>query len=412
MKLVLQAERVVDGNGDKPIERGAVLIDNGRIIAVDRQSEIVSAIDEFTEVIDAPGQTIMPGLVEVHTHMHCTAEHDAYEKMMTDDDQTLLMRASVAVRKSLLSGVTTMRDLGSRNQIAFPIKYAIKHGIIPGPRLLVTGTPITTTAGHCNMFGTEADTTEQVISAVRTQAKMGADHIKIMSTGGNFTPRSNTRAVQYSYETIRAAVEDAERLGMTVAAHCHGTAGVKNCIDSGVHHLVHCSWLSSDPTKEYDYDPKLADAIAAAGHYVDPTVALAPLRYDSNPDDPVFQPGGVYQHLPQRYSILRDMLDRGVKFIAGLDAGMPQGRFGEHAWVPRTIVEELGVSPMDAIVSSTKTSAEALGVADITGTIKPGKSADIIIVDGDPTVDIKALHTVSTVLMSGDVVKRSGIPLV
>ena len=121
MKLVLQAERVVDGNGDKPIERGAVLIDNGRIIAVDRQSEIVSAIDEFTEVIDAPGQTIMPGLVEVHTHMHCTAEHDAYEKMMTDDDQTLLMRASVAVRKSLLSGVTTMRDLGSRNQIAFPI---------------------------------------------------------------------------------------------------------------------------------------------------------------------------------------------------------------------------------------------------------------------------------------------------
>ena len=91
MKLVLQAERVVDGNGDKPIERGAVLIDNGRIIAVDRQSEIVSAIDEFTEVIDAPGQTIMPGLVEVPTHMHCTAEHDDYEKMMTDDDKTLLM---------------------------------------------------------------------------------------------------------------------------------------------------------------------------------------------------------------------------------------------------------------------------------------------------------------------------------
>ena len=106
------------------------------------------------------------------------------------------------------------------------------------------------------------------------------------------------------------------------------------------------------------------------------------------------------------------MLDRGVKFIAGLDAGMPQGRFGEHAWVPRTMVEELGVSPMDALVSSTKTSAEALGVADVTGTIKPGKSADIIVVDGDPTVDIKALHTVSTVLMSGKVVKRSGVPLV
>lgn len=412
MKLLIKADRVLDGTGRKPIDRSAVLVENGRIAAVDSQSQLDSLPVDGLEVIDAPGQTVMPGLVETHTHMHCTGGPDALEKIFSDDVDTLLLRAARAVRASLVSGVTTMRDLGSRNEVSFATKRAIEDGVTPGPRLLVAGTPITTTAGHCNMFGTEADTEDEVVTTVRQQSKLGADCIKVMSTGGNFTPRSNVRAAQYPASTVRAAVQDAERLGLTVAAHCHGTVGVRNCVEAGVHHLIHCSWLSADPSQTYDYDPQLADTIAENGMYVDPTIALGRLRYMADPDSDVFKPGGAFANLDERYRILRDMWDRGIRFLSGLDAGMQQGWFGAHATVPQVMVEEMGISPMDAIMCSTSVSAEALGVLPITGTLTPGKSADLIAVEGNPTEDIKALHDVTTVIKEGTVVKRDGRVLI
>ncbi len=412
MKLLIKADRLIDGVGNEPLERAAILIEDGGITTVDTQAHLDSLPTDGVDVLDVGNQTIMPGLVEAHTHMHCTGEPDAFEKIFSDDEDTLLLRASKAVRASLISGVTTMRDLGSRNQVAFPIRQAIDDGVIPGPRLLVAGTPITTTAGHCNMFGTEADTQDEVVTAIRNQAKLGADCIKMMSTGGNFTPRSNVRAAQYPESTLRAAVQDAERLGLTVAAHCHGTVGVRNCVAAGIHHLIHCSWLAADPADEYDYDPALADTIAENGTYVDPTIALGRLRYLANPDADVFKPGGAFSNLDERYRILRDMWDRGVKLIAGLDAGMQEGRFGSHATVPQVMVEELGISPMDAIKCSTSVSAEALGVLPVTGTIEVGKSADVIVVDGDPSQDIAALHRVTTVVAEGTVAKREGQVLV
>lgn len=412
VKLLIKADRLIDGTGDKPRERAAILIEDGRIIAVDTQTQLDSVSPDSLDVVDVGQQTIMPGLVEAHAHMHCTGEPDAFEKIFSDDQDTLLLRASKAMRASLISGVTTMRDLGSRNEVAFPIKQAIQDGVIPGPRLLVAGTPITTTAGHCNMFGTEADTEDEVVTAIRRQAKLGADCIKMMSTGGNFTPRSNVRAAQYPASTLRAAVEDAERLGLTVAAHCHGTIGVRNCVEAGIHHLIHCSWLAADAAEEYDYDPALADTIAENGTYVDPTIALGRLRYLADPDADVFKPGGAFSNIEERYRILRDMWDRGVKFIAGLDAGMQEGRFGSHAMVPQVMVENMGISPMDAIKCSTSVSAEALGVLPITGTLAIDKSADVIVVDGDPSQDITALHRVTSVIHEGTVVKREGRVLV
>ena len=138
--------------------------------------------------------------------MHVNAESDAYKQVTTESNEFLLMRAVKAVRSTLSSGVTTMRDLGSKNEIAFPIKEAVNNGVIPGPRLLVTGTPITSTGGHCNSFAYEADTKDEVIKAVRRQFKKGADYIKIMSTGGGFTPGTNMRKAQYSADILKAAV--------------------------------------------------------------------------------------------------------------------------------------------------------------------------------------------------------------
>ena len=252
-----------------------------------------------------------------------------------------------------------MRDLGSRNEVILPIKSAIEDGIIPGPRLLAAGTPITTTGGHCNMFGTEADTAEEVVTAIRNQFKLGADCIKVMSTGGGFTPGTNVRAPQYPVETLKAAVADAERLGLRVAAHCHASAGVRNCVDAGIHNLIHCSWLAENEEDMYDYDTDYTDMIAEKGIYVDPTLALGRLN---SLRGRVRAGGGQGMGDPaRRFEILRDMWDRGVKFVTGMDSGMTNANFDDFAYIPQVMVEEMHITPMEAIVCSTQTSAECLG---------------------------------------------------
>ena len=404
MKLLLKADRLIDGTGADPVPNAAVLIEDGRIAQIAAADAIPLAPDDAVDVIEVSGGSIMPGFIEMHSHIHCSAELDAYTHITTESDEVFLMRAVGAVRSALASGVTTMRDLGARNQVAFPIKQAIDDGIIPGPRLIVAGTPITTTGGHCNSFGTEADTTADVVRAVRQQFKLGAGYIKIMATGGGFTPGTNVRAPQYSAETLKAAVQDAERLGLRVAAHCHASAGVRNCVEAGVHNLIHCSWLAEDPQQMYDYDPADADMIAEKGIWVDPTLALNRLNRLRGK-----QTGGSAMSDPQRrFEILRDMWDRGVKFVTGMDSGMTNARFGDFAYIPQVMVEEMWITPMEAIICATQTSAECLGIADETGTLEAGKSADVVIVEGDPSADITALHNVNTIVAQGRVVKRAG----
>lgn len=404
MKLLLKADRLIDGTGADPVPNAAVLIEDGRIAQIAAADAIPLAPDDAVDVIEVSGGSIMPGFIEMHSHIHCSAELDAYTHITTESDEVFLMRAVGAVRAALASGVTTMRDLGARNQVAFPIKQAIDDGIIPGPRLIVAGTPITTTGGHCNSFGTEADTTADVVRAVRQQFKLGAGYIKIMATGGGFTPGTNVRAPQYSAETLKAAVQDAERLGLRVAAHCHASAGVRNCVEAGVHNLIHCSWLAEDPQQMYDYDPADADMIAEKGIWVDPTLALNRLNRLRGK-----QTGGSAMSDPRRrFEILRDMWDRGVKFVTGMDSGMTNARFGDFAYIPQVMVEEMWITPMEAIICATQTSAECLGIAHETGTLEAGKSADVVIVEGDPSADITALHNVDTIVAQGRVVKRAG----
>ena len=406
MKLVLKADRLIDGSSSKVVPNAAVVIEGETISKVCSQSELTEIELAEARVIDSSGGTLMPGFIEMHSHIHCSAESDAYTHITTETNETFLLRGSQAVRSSLSSGVTTMRDLGSRNEVVFPLRQSIEEGIIPGPRLLVAGTPITTTGGHCNTFGTEADSSEQVVRAIRNQFKLGADHIKIMSTGGGFTPGTNVRAPQYDWTTLRDAVKDAERLGLKMAAHCHATEGVRNCVKAGIHNLVHCSWLSENPEELYDYDPDVADQIAEKGIYVDPTLALSHLNKlrgrVKTPDS------GAMADPERRFEILRDMWHRGVKFVTGMDSGMTNAHFDDFAYIPEVMVNSMGISPMEAITCATKTSSECLGRDNEIGTITPGKSADVLIINGDPSVKIEDLHNVDTIVARGSVVKESG----
>ena len=410
MKYIIQSDRLIDGSGSIPAQNRVIVIENDKISKICASSELTEADKNQAEIISVPGGSILPGFIEMHSHIHCSSEADAYEHITTESNETFLLRGTQAVRSALASGVTTMRDLGSRNEVVFPLREGITNGIIPGPRLLVAGTPITTTGGHCNMFGTEANTSEEVVKAIRQQFKLGADCIKIMSTGGGFTPGTNVRAPQYSADILKKAVNDAERLGLKVAAHCHAAEGVKNCVEAGIHNLIHCSWLSSNPSELYDYDGDIADQIAEKGIYVDPTLALSHLNKlrgrAIRPDS------GAMRDPEKRFEILRDMWDRGVKFVTGMDSGMTNAHFNDFAYIPEVMVNNMYISPLEAITCATKTSAECLGMEDEIGTLEAGKSADVIVVNGNPLEDITKLHDVNTIISQGTLVKKENTLLI
>ena len=386
-----------------------MIIENGRIKDITDANNIPK---DGYEILNYPNSTIMPGLIEVHTHMHVSPEPGNYEAALNDSDTVLAIRATDAVRKTLMSGVTTMRDIGSKNHIAFPVRDAVDAGIIPGPRMLLAGQVVTTTAGHCNYFGTEADTLDEAVTAARANIKLGAEWIKIMSTGGGFTPRSNMRAAQYPAETLEAVVNDAERLGAKVCSHAHGTVGVVNCVKAGMHNIIHCSWLAEDPEKAFDYKEDVADEIAEKGIYVDATLATGYMRTFRDPEFSPTEAQKMGFNAEESVKILQDMRKRGVKFVSGIDSGMLYVRFDDIAYTPERMVEVVGMGNMEAIVACTKTSAECLQVDDETGTIDKNKSADIIVVEGNPNDDINALHNVSSVMLRGELVKDNGIELV
>ena len=176
------------------------------------------------------------------------------------------MRATNAMRRILMSGTTTVRDIGARNDVSFAVLNGIESGAIPGPRLICTGTPITITSGHCWFFGTEADTKEQVVQAIRRQVKLGARAIKMMATGGMFTPTANPRMPQYDVDTLRGgrvrsrAAQRADRRSYVVSAQ-----GTRNCVEAGIHQLIHARWLDSDPAKKLAFDPRVAEQMAENG---------------------------------------------------------------------------------------------------------------------------------------------------
>jgi imidazolonepropionase-like amidohydrolase len=416
-RTIYRARRVANAETSGWLPDHAVLVEAGRITGVVPAGELPADATRTHRVHELGDVSLLPGLVDVHSHLHCSATPDAYRLVTTESHDRLLLRAAANLRAVLLSGVTTLRDLGSRNEIAFPLRDAALRGVIPGPRLLLAGTPITTTAGHCHMFGTEADTLDQVVVAVRRQKKLGADCIKVMATGGMFTPTANPRTVQYPVETLTAAVREAGRLGMPVAAHTLSTAGIRNCVEARVDHLIHARWLSADPDKGLEYDADLARRIADQGQWVDVTFGLLILGHEAAAAGaPSRTPHWAVAATPvsdeEHLETARDMRRRGVRFCTGLDMGMAHCRFDASSANARAFVKWLGYSPWQALRASTADSAESLGLGLEVGAIRPGLAADLMSVAGDPAADIAALAPTIDVIQAGRPLKLAGRVLV
>ena len=417
-RKVFLAERVANEALDGWLQGHAVIVEGQEIAGVVPEKSLPADIRDTAEVFDLGDVSLLPGLVDAHCHMHCSATPDAQRLAMTEDVQTLTMRAVTAMRKAVLAGTTTIRDLGARNEVAFPVKNAIDAGVIPGPRLIVAGTPITITAGHCWFFGTQADTTEEVVQAVRNQVRQGARAIKMMATGGMFTPTANPRRPQYSAETLKAAVLEAERMDVQIVAHTLSADGVQNCVEAGIHHLIHSRWHHQDFDKGLDYRPEVVKKMADQRQWVDPTIGHHLLSQEAQantgaPGAPVHWAVKA-RRVPdeEHLEALMKMHEAGVRFTTGLDMGMTHGTHDMSAANAWAFVEKLGWSEWDALRASTAGTAEALRVSDIVGRIRPGLSADLAAFNGDPASNIRDLCIASSVVQAGNVIKLNGSSLV
>jgi imidazolonepropionase-like amidohydrolase len=390
MVLAVRVGLLVDGSGRDSIRDAVVLMEGERIVEVGPRSEV--RVPSGAEQLDYSGQTVLPGLIDCHVHLVFSALANPLEDVLAEDDFTVLLRAAANARTALRAGVTTVRDLGGRSNTTLTLRDAIASGILPGARILAAGAPITLTGGHCHFLGMEADDETEVRYAVRWQVKSGVDCLKIMATGGRMTPGTDPRVAQYTLQELRAAVEEARRAKMTIAAHGQGTVGIRLAAQAGMDTIEHCSWLG-ERDGELEFDEPAARTMVANGVHVVPTTLPVYLATFRSPIATALRSPMLANH--------RRMRELGVRFAAGTDARVTETKFDGLPYELQIWVDDLGFSPLEAIRGATGEAAEALDLAADRGTLEPGKLADLLVVDGDPTADITALRNVRAVLKGG-----------
>ena len=396
--IVIRAGQLIDGAGGPPLRPAMVLIRNDRIEAVGRQLPVPSG----ATVIDLGGATLLPGLIDLHTHL--TGEvgvHWEEQLLKTTPSQAAIYGVKNA-RDTLLAGFTTCRDMGPTWPFTdIDLRDAIDKGAVPGPRLQVAGNYISATggAGDARQFSIYvdvpvvqnlADGVDEVRKVVRTNLKHGANFVKILATGAGLSRGISPGAQQYSEEELRVAVEEANRWGRYVAAHAHGTAGINAALRAGVRTIDHGTML----------DDESIELLKSRHAYFVPTLMVGKA---------IVERGESLGVPPAEIERQRQLGDRAGNSLAkALKAGIPVG-FGTDAGVfPHgqnarefAVRAGFGETPMQGIQSATKIAAEVMGWSDRVGSITPGKFADLIAVSGDPLKDISELERVKFVMKGG-----------
>jgi imidazolonepropionase-like amidohydrolase len=398
---VIEAGRLMDGTGAEPIEAARIVVEGERIREIGPASQVKVPSGDVDR-IDFSENTIVPGLLDGHVHLVFSALPSALPDILADDNPRILLRAVHNAQLALRVGVTTVRDCGGRAHMALKLRDAIADGILPGPRILAAGPAITTTGGHCYFFEGEVDSVDGIKKLARQLAKDGVDFFKVMSTGGRMTPGTNVTAAQFSVEELTALVSEAKRLDRKVAAHGHGTAGIRNAVEAGVTTIEHATWVSEEDDTVVDYDPAVADMMAAKGVYLSPTISPSRIRSGDTPDLHLSEARRRTLGMrPQIREAQRDMLKRGVQIIGSTDAGVANVPLDSMPGELESAVEELGLTPMQALVAATYTGSQAFGRSDDFGSLQVGLRADFLVIDGDPTKNISDIRRLRWVFKDG-----------
>jgi imidazolonepropionase-like amidohydrolase len=398
-ELLIHAGHVFTATDHDPLVHDAwVRVDGDRIVGVS-SSEPAVASDAIR--IDAPHDTLLPGLIDCHVHLALSGSPD----WLSEAKQSyalLTLRAAQHARDTLRAGFTTVRTLGGLDGADPALRDAQAMGLIEAPRIVATNLVICMTGGHASWIGREADGPDDVRKAVREQLKAGADCIKFIATGGVMTPGVQPGSQQLTEEELRAGIEEAHKAGRTTAAHAHGASGIKAAVLAGIDSIEHGSFMTGESMalmKERGtcYSVTLC---SAEGFFDAPEGSVA--------DWAMVKAREVRAAL---YDTFRRAYQAGVKLVLGTDAGTPFNRHGDNAREMALMVK-LGADPLDALRAGTRNSAELLGKLDSLGTLEPGKLADLVLARGDIVADIGRLRTsanIRAVVQGGRVVHGDAI---
>ncbi|MGD9799410.1 MAG: amidohydrolase family protein [Parvularculaceae bacterium] len=397
------ASRMIDPANGKVVADPAIIIDDGKIVSVGTKATL--SAPDGAETIDLGEKTILPGLIDMHTHLIGDAGVFGYAGI-GETRETAMIWGVLNAEKTLMAGFTTARNVGAGDYADVALRDAINEGLVSGPRLYVSGPSIGIIGGHCSdynilpndfhILGQGAATGPWEMRAkVRTNIKYGADLIKTCSTGGVFSKGTVPGAEQNTVEELSAIVSEAHQRGLKVASHAHGTAGIKNAIRAGVDTIEHASYL----------DKEAISMAKSRGVYLSMDI------YNTEYTQAEGRKNGVLEESLRKDAEIAEIqresfraaVKAGAKIVYGTDSGVyPHGDNGKQfAWMVK-----YGMTPMQALKSATSLAAEALGKEKSLGRIAPGFAADVIAVDGDPLADVAALENVGFVMKDGAVYKQ------
>lgn len=378
--IAIQRTRLIDGNGST-IDPATILIRRTHIAALGPSR--TTAVPAEATRINGRGLTVLPGLIDCHVHLCLGAEPDVVSTLESEQPAYTLLKAARHAQQTLEAGITTVRDVGSRDHTIFALQQAIEDGLLLGPRIIGAGQALCMVGGHARFIGREVQGAEQVREAVAAQVAAGARVIKVIATGGVLTPGTSPDQAQMTVEELQVAVEEAKRRGCTVAAHAHGVTGMANAIRAGVRSIEHATLL----------DEATAELFERHGVYMVPTLsALATTascrRGCGIPDSALDKARALTKRHQASFKLA---YRRGLLIAMGTDAGTPFNHHGDNVQELERMVA-LGMTPMEAIMTATSQAARLIGMENQIGTLAPGMIADLIVVDGNPLAHIDHLR--------------------
>lgn len=393
--ILFRVGKLIDGTGAPPVDGAALLVDGDRIVAVGRQADI--SAPDGAEVIDAPGATLIPGLIDAHVHLSYSGRPDArlFRAELVDMNYALIsLRAAKYARDTLLSGFTAVRDMHAPGGTIIDLRDAVKAGYVVGPRIMACGMGLTVTGGHMDQggfadhvsfrdFTSPCDGPDAFRKGVRTQMRRGADFIKVNPcVGSRKDPDNKPYRFEMTPAEMRAACDEAHEMGFHVGAHTSGGPPLRAAVEAGCDTIEHGHWI----------DNETLDLMAEKGTFLVPTLLVNKVSSAHTADDPNASWGSKRwgeRSLEAMWERLERARAHGVRIGSGSDAGFMLEHGACNLGEMECLVEG-GFTPVEAISAATATNADLMELD--AGRLKPGKLADLVLVDGDPATDLAVLR--------------------